>query len=321
MIALAVTTGDQDGIGLEVSAKSLFRLGPQQEAVFVLFRSADAPKKYLSLIDRKFKRKTVHNVEQALSLISDLNSSKKTASKNKVLIDVANTEAPPLWVESSARLCFQKKLSGIVTAPMSKEIISSLGWKDRGHTEILQRVCGVERIHQAFIGKHFSVLLATAHISLNNVSGSLHSQRLSQVFSSALELRSLLAAPQRKKPIALVGLNPHAGEGGILGREEIEILSPFCRQNKIVGPLSPDAAFLKKNWDSFSMYICCYHDQGLIPFKLVHGQESGVHVTMGLPFPRTSVDHGTAKDIFGKNIAKPNSMIEALQMGLQMCRA
>jgi 4-hydroxy-L-threonine phosphate dehydrogenase PdxA len=117
----------------------------------------------------------------------------------------------------------------------------------------------------------------------------------------------------------LLGLNPHAGEKGIIGSEEGQVFSHALSSvraagMKVFGPLSPDAAFMKENWKQYSLYVCCYHDQGLIPFKMIHGQDDGVHVTVGLPFIRTSVDHGTAKDIFGKNRANPQSMLAAIKL-------
>ena len=120
----------------------------------------------------------------------------------------------------------------------------------------------------------------------------------------------------KTKKIAVLGLNPHAGEGGLIGNLEKTL---FARLPKgVVGPLVPDAAFLKKNWPLYSIFVCLYHDQGLIPFKMQHGQDSGAHLTLGLAFVRTSVDHGTAVDIFNKNVANPNSMLEAIKLNIQL---
>ena len=125
--------------------------------------------------------------------------------------------------------------------------------------------------------------------------------------------------------MALVGINPHAGEDGLIGNEELDVFLEAIKIAKskkipIEGPLVPDAAFLKENWSKFSVYICPYHDQGLIPFKLVHGHKSGVHITMGLPFIRTSVEHGTAKKLFGKNKAYYESMLEAIKWSIDLAK-
>jgi len=319
MKTLALTTGDTDGIGLEVSAKALNKIGPQKDHLFFLLRDQSAPKRYLSLIDKKFERVTFSRYQDAKDFIL-ASRKKKTSLSKRILIDLASTEPPPIWVEQAARSCHEKILSGLVTAPLSKELIASLGWKDRGHTEILKRITGVPFIHQSFVGRHFNVVLATAHCPLGEVSQSLTQPVLKSTLTAARKLQEVLPRLQKSKPIALLGLNPHAGENGILGKEELNLLVPFCKSNKIIGPLSPDAAFLKKNWSLFSTYIACYHDQGLIPFKMIHGQNSGVQVSIGLSFPRTSVDHGTAKDIFGKNIANANSMLESIKLALRLIK-
>ncbi|MCB0363235.1 MAG: 4-hydroxythreonine-4-phosphate dehydrogenase PdxA, partial [Bdellovibrionales bacterium] len=148
---------------------------------------------------------------------------------------------------------------------------------------------------------------------------------LVQSLIAASRLRKLLKPSLREKPIALVGLNPHAGEDSLIGNEEEKIFLTALKEadrNKIAveGPLVPDAAFSPENWSRYSVFVCPYHDQGLIPFKMIHGQKSGVHITMGLPFVRTSVDHGTAKNIFGKNRANPNSMVEALKWAIMLAK-
>jgi 4-hydroxythreonine-4-phosphate dehydrogenase len=139
-------------------------------------------------------------------------------------------------------------------------------------------------------------------------------------------MRRVLDKKPASRPLALLGLNPHAGEEGIIGDTEKKIHHSVIesareRGVKIEGPLVPDAAFFEKNWSEYSVYIANYHDQGLIPFKMIHGQESGIHLTMGLPFVRTSVDHGTAKDIFGKNKADASSMTLAIEWAIRLSRS
>jgi 4-hydroxythreonine-4-phosphate dehydrogenase len=149
---------------------------------------------------------------------------------------------------------------------------------------------------------------------LSRVSKSLTLRRLRSGIAAAKFLRGLARS---RKPIALVGLNPHAGENGLLGSEELK-WKGLLKSKVVEGPLVPDAAFLPHQWKKYSVYVCPYHDQGLIPFKLVHGFDEGVHLTLGLPFVRTSVDHGTAKELFGKNIAKHGSMREALELAMKL---
>jgi 4-hydroxythreonine-4-phosphate dehydrogenase len=177
-----------------------------------------------------------------------------------------------------------------------------------------------------FIGKKFNVVLTTAHIPIVKVSQSLKAMDILAGIHAAESLRQQLPKPLQKKPIGILGLNPHAGEEGLIGKEELLYLNKAIQtalKEKIptIGPLVPDAAFLEKNWKKYSVYLAMYHDQGLIPFKIIHGQKSGAHISLGLPFVRTSVDHGTAKDIFGKNEAIANSMIEAIQACLRIVRS
>ena len=312
---LAITTGDSDGIGFEVSAKALAKIGPQKNTVFVLFRSRNLHKKnlkYLSLIDKEFIRLTFNKFSDLKIFLQN----NPISSKN-ILLDYSASSLAPHWVEEAASLCLDKLCKGMVTAPLSKVLIAKSGLKGMGHTEILKRMAKAKRIHQAFVGAHFNVILMTSHIPLKDVPKQvLSSKNLNVSLKSALELKNLLPINQRKKPLAMLGLNPHAGEDGLLGKEEASALKEFCKQHKISGPLSPDAAFLKENWNKYSVYMACYHDQGLIPFKTIHGQDSGIHISVGLPFLRTSVDHGTAKDIFGKNKANASSMFEAITFAL-----
>lgn len=165
----------------------------------------------------------------------------------------------------------------------------------------------------AFAGQNFNILLASDHIALEKVPQFLTKKTLSEAIGNARKFKALLKS---KKKIAILGLNPHAGEKGMLGQFEKKFMAALPPD--VVGPLVPDAAFLKANWNKYSVFICLYHDQGLIPFKLVHGQDSGVHITVGLPFIRTSVDHGTAFDIYNKNLANQASMLDAINLNLKL---
>ena len=208
-------------------------------------------------------------------------------------------------MELSAQAAMFNHIDAILQRlPMSKTQIQSSGYNKIGHTEILQTVAKCEDVHMAFIGKKFSVLLATPHIPLKNVSKALNLKVLKSAIRSANQLRSLLSNKQTKHPIAVLGLNPHAGENGLIGNEEEIIKHAISdlkkRKNSHRRPTCSGCCFFESNWKKYSVYVACYHDQGLIPFKMIHGQESGVHITMGLPFLRTSVDHGTAKNILVK---------------------
>lgn len=305
---IVITTGDVDGIGLEVTVKALQKLGPQKNSQFIVYRSADAPTFHLS----RFKRIQVLDLPDALSL---------SPQKNQ-LIEIVRRDSPAKWVEESASACFLRQADSLVTAPLSKQEVQSAGFSDIGHTDILKRVTGSKTAFMAFMGPKFNVLLITGHIPLKKVEATLSAELLEQAVKAAMQLRTLLGATQARKPLAVVGTNPHAGDQGLIGSIDRLLVSPFIKHKSkkipIVGPLVPDVAFLPDNWKKYSVYLAQYHDQGLIPFKMIHGFDAGVHLTLGLPIRRSSVDHGTAKDLFGKNKANPGSMIEAIKWGVRL---
>lgn len=312
-LKVVLTTGDHDGIGLEVTAKALHKIGPQKGVQFFLWRKDGISAKYLKLIDEKFTRITVDDLDEALKI------------EGPYLVDIASDLSPASWVEQTAKACLQKKVTAMATAPLSKTSIKEAGFKDLGHTDILKRVSKVKSVHMGFVGEHFNVVLATGHLPIANITKHLSFSVVAEALLHANQVRKSLSSAQQKKPIGILGLNPHAGEEGLIGKEELLIfpnLKSFAKEHKIPieGPLVPDAAFFPQNWKKYSVYVSLYHDQGLIPFKMIHGQDSGVHISLGIPFVRTSVDHGTAKDIFGKNKANPSSMFDAIRWAIKLAR-
>ena len=303
---VVITTGDADGIGPEVTTKALTRLGPRPDVQFIVFRSSATAYKS----PRGFRRRTVDDLEAAADV----------AFAPEVILDVASAEPPARWVEHAARACLIGRARAMVTAPLSKTSIIAAGLKDIGHTEILARLSGASPLHMGFVGAKFAVVLATGHQPLRDAIKGFDEAALERAITAARGLRAGLPPKRRARPMALVGMNPHAGEEGLLGAEESWFRAVIARHPDVVGPLVPDAAFLAKNWPLHSVYISPYHDQGLIPFKLVHGFGGGVHLTLGLPFVRSSVDHGTAKDLFGKNLADPGSMMDAITTALRLAK-
>lgn len=315
-LRISITTGDPDGIGTEITAKALAKMKPQSGVSFFLWRSPRMAKRDLDLIDRSFKRITVNTWAEAL---------KAHPASYKEIVDINSNLPAPMWVEQSAQASLFGHVDAMVTAPLSKTSIAAAGLTDLGHTGILKRVSKSKELFMGFIGDHFNVLLATGHAPISDVTDLLTEARLMKAVRAADELRRVLDKKSQAKPIALLGLNPHAGEHGLIGSVETKVHDKVLATSKdeklnVEGPLVPDAAFFPKNWKKYSVFVANYHDQGLIPFKMTHGQESGVHVTMGLPFVRTSVDHGTAKDIFGKNKADPRSMLQALEWAIRLKR-
>ncbi len=212
------------------------------------------------------------------------------------------------------------KVSAIVTAPLNKEAMHVAGLDFPGHTEILAQRSGTPYVAMMLVNDRLRVILATIHIALSEVSPTL---------TTALELRTIELAQQACQAmgiasprIGVAGLNPHAGEHGKFGREDLDIIAPAIAQAqargiKASGPWPGDTLFMRARLGEFDICVAQYHDQGLIPIKYL-GIDQGVNITVGLPFVRTSVDHGTAFDIAGKGIADPSSLREAFEMARTM---
>ena len=228
-------------------------------------------------------------------------------------------------LEEAVQLALRGEIDAVVTAPIHKARMYDIGFKFPGQTEFFADRCGVTDFAMLLTGGKLTVALVTTHIPLATVSSSLRKQEIVRV---GLLLEHFLRRRGVAKPrIAVAGLNPHAGESGALGQEEIETIVPAVSELQqicgpratVAGPFSPDTLFYhaaRGDWDGV---LCMYHDQGLIPLKL-HAFHEGVNVTLGLPFPRTSPDHGTAFEIAGKNISRPDSMIAAINLAVELTR-
>jgi 4-hydroxythreonine-4-phosphate dehydrogenase len=230
-------------------------------------------------------------------------------------------------LEEAARLAVQGELDAVVTGPINKARMYKVGFKFPGQTEFFADRCGVKNFAMLLTGGKLTVALVTAHISLRDVPDALTTDDIVRV---GLLLENFLHRRGIQQPrIAVAGLNPHAGESGALGNEERELIIPAVQQLQSAirnpksaifrGPFPPDTVFYHAANGDWDGVLCMYHDQGLIPLKL-HAFHEGVNVTLGLPFPRTSPDHGTAFDIAGKNIARPDSMIAAINLAVELAR-
>ncbi len=224
-------------------------------------------------------------------------------------------------IVAGVRLVQKGKAAAVVTAPVAKKAIQSLGYDFPGHTELIARLAGNAEVRMMMAGTSLRVVLATTHVSLRSVPKLLDPERVArtaEIAADALRRHFRIRRPR----IALAGLNPHAGEGGAFGDEEIRILEPAVARARaqgirLDGPHSPDTVFHRARLGEFDAVLALYHDQGLIPFKLLHFSD-GVNVTLGLPFPRTSPDHGTAYDIAGRGAADASSMAAAMRLAAEM---
>jgi 4-hydroxythreonine-4-phosphate dehydrogenase len=206
--------------------------------------------------------------------------------------------------------------SGVVTNAIHKEAWHLSGLPYPGHTEYLVEKTASPNHAMMLTSREITCSLVTTHVSLTSVPGLLNEKRMLEVITLTHEAMSAIRG--RPARLAMPGLNPHAGEGGLFGREEIELIIPVLKKARalgieIAGPLSPDTAFLPAIRKEVDAYVCLYHDQGLIPLKTL-AFDLGVNVTLGLPIVRTSVDHGTAFDIAGQGIASESSLIEAIRL-------
>jgi 4-hydroxythreonine-4-phosphate dehydrogenase len=237
---------------------------------------------------------------------------------------IETSRAAAAALEEAVTLARRGKLNGIVAGPVHKARMYEAGFKFPGQTEFFAERCGVKNFAMCLTGGKMTVALVTTHIPLGKVPRAL---KKSEIVRVGLLLLEFLRLRSKSAPrIAVAGLNPHAGESGKIGREEIEIIAPAVAELSairnpksaiFVGPVSPDTIFHRASEGEFDAVLCMYHDQGLIPLKL-HAFHRGVNVTLGLPFPRTSPDHGTAFEIAGKGIARPDSMIAAINLAVEL---
>ena len=214
----------------------------------------------------------------------------------------------------------QDRVSAIATAPVNKEAFAAAGLSWRGHTDLLAHLCDVDDVAMLFWSDRLRVVLATVHIPLAEVPRALTTERLLAVIR--LTARSLPRFGVARPRLAVAGLNPHAGENGVLGLEDRDVLTPAVVEAQssgidVTGPLPADTVFVRAARGEFDVVVAAYHDQGLVPVKLLAFGRA-VNVTLGLPIIRTSVDHGTAFDIARQGVADEGSLIEAILLAAKL---
>ena len=230
-------------------------------------------------------------------------------------------------VAKAVDLALEGVVDGIVTAPISKEAIQRAGWLVPGHTEFLQERTGAETVVMVLAADleagPLRVALVTVHVPVESVARLVtrpRVERICRTLEAALQSDLGIEAPR----LAMLGLNPHAGDGGVIGSEEIGTIRPALERLRaggleVDGPFPADAFFGRAAWSRYDAVVAMYHDQGLAPFKAL-AQGAGVNVTLGLPIVRTSPDHGTAFDVAGRGVADPSSMVAAITMAADMAR-
>jgi 4-hydroxythreonine-4-phosphate dehydrogenase len=226
-------------------------------------------------------------------------------------------------IRKAVKLANNKDIDAIVTAPLNKEALHLAGHKYPGHTEILASLTGTKDYAMLLYEKKLSIIHVSTHVSLLKAVTGLRRERIEKVIEIGNEVMKRLCKGEPR--IAVAGINPHAGENGLFGNEEINEIIPAVKNMKgkginVEGPIPPDTVFLQTLNSKYDLVVAMYHDQGHIPLKLI-GFNSGVNVTVGLPFLRTSVDHGTAFDIAWKGKANEESMVEAIKLSIKLVQS
>ena len=318
---IGISMGDPAGIGPEIIVKALNT--PKIHAVCqpIVIGDTTILKKALQLLSSPLN---IIPVDHPANAINDL--------KNIFVINESNLDetviglscptmetgkAMEKYIITGVNMARNKEIDGLVTCPITKTGLKIAGSRFHGHTELIADQTGTREFAMMLAGARLKVVLVSIHIPICNVAKSLTIQNILQTIG--LTQDSLINRFGIQSPkLAVAGLNPHAGEDAMFGNEEKKIIIPAVDQARkqglnIEGPLPPDTIFFHAVNGKYDAVICMYHDQGLIPFKLVHFKD-GVNTTLGLPIIRTSVDHGTAYDIAWKGIADPTSLVEAIHM-------
>jgi len=334
---IAITIGDAAGIGPEIIVKAFFQAPEQFHNCIVVGDKAVMQRAWqvVTAKTRPLPKPMPINMpmQEGLSIqqVGSPLAPEQLPAFGKISAIAGQLAADSITWATQAAL--RGEVSAIVTAPLNKEALSLVRINFPGHTEMLQALAA-QHLHKTIA--ELPVRMMLANRQLKTVLVTIH-QPLRQAIDAitvdtVLETlrithRAELASTGRAPHLAVAGLNPHAGEGGLMGREEIDIIQPAIQLAKaegmhVSGPWSPDTVFMRARAEhgqpgAFDVVVAMYHDQGLIPVKYL-GVEQGVNITLGLPFVRTSPDHGTAFDLAGKGVADPSSLLEAMSMALRL---
>ncbi|MBI5664079.1 MAG: 4-hydroxythreonine-4-phosphate dehydrogenase PdxA [Nitrospirae bacterium] len=314
--------GDPGGVGPEIIVKAMFCAEIRDYCNPVVIGDAGVLSEAVKLTGLPLKIRSISGIsesrpEAGTFEVMDMKSGpafkKNVPSKNA-------GRAIVKYIKKSVELALKKEVDAIVTAPISKESLKMAGYPWPGHTELLAELTGSGKFAMMFASEKLKVILCTIHIPLKDVPKRINGKLVFETIKLAGVGTKMLGIDNPR--IAVAGLNPHAGESGIMGKEEIKSIIPAVQKAQsaglsVSGPYPPDVIFHKAYDGAFDIIVCMYHDQGLIPFKMI-AFDTGVNVTVGLPIIRTSPDHGTAFDIAWKNKANPSSMLEAIKLASKL---
>ncbi len=327
-----LTMGDPSGIGPEIILKALFSRRTIEAADMVVAGYPEPFERDAAMLNMDISMNLIHssrNLSRKPDTVNLIVPDKKAAIPLAYGIhDPRCGAAAAYCIELAANLALAGEAGAVVTAPISKESLNTAGYRFPGHTEFLQRLTGAGDIAMLLTLDRFRVVHVVTHAAIREVPNMVKKDRIVRVSTLLHDALRLIGIQQ--PGIAVSGLNPHAGEAGMFGREEIEEIVPAVEElrangMRIAGPFPPDTIFARGYCGEFDGIVAMYHDQGHIALKLAgfrfggeRREVGGVNTTLGLPIIRTSVDHGTAFDIAGKAVASELSMIEAVEMASKM---
>jgi len=318
MKRVAITMGEPGGIGPEVALKAISATLDGFTPVLVGdLKVFEKTMDDIGLVGLTLKPVTEpEDLEPGIIQVIDTGRAEYSVGKPTAGGGRASVEA----IKKAVELARSGSVHSIATAPISKEALKLAGYAWPGHTEMLAELTGTKDFAMMLVGGSLRVLLVTIHVSYAEVPGLVTEESVLRTIRLAMRAAEMLDLNEPR--IAVCGLNPHAGEAGMFGAEEREIITPAIDAAAkegipVSGPYPPDTVFFRAARGEFDIVVAMYHDQGLIPLKLLAFEE-GVNVTVGLPIIRTSPDHGTAYEIAGRGEANPSSMIEAIRLALRL---
>lgn len=308
---IAITVGDPAGIGPEVALKAIAAKEISEICKPVIIGDNIVIEETVEKFSIPLNAGSIEIIDTGEIKNRDFEKNKPTASGGKACAS---------YIKKAVELALNREASAIVTAPISKESLKMAGLKWPGHTEMLAELTNTKDFAMMFYSDKLKLILTTIHTALKNVPDLIKKEKVLKTIILAKKSCDMLDIENPK--IAVSGLNPHAGESGIFGDEEIKEIIPAIEETQgmgipVSGPYPADTLFHKAYNGEFDIVVCMYHDQGLAPFKMI-SFEKGVNMTVGLPIIRTSPDHGTAYDIAWKGIADPSSMIEAIKLAARV---
>ena len=323
-VRIAISLGDPAGIGTEVTLKALQHPRLRRRVAPVLFGDLTVARETVDRLRLKMRflpATAVDDPHGAIPLVEV--ATLPAGARRPGRPSRAGGEAAFQAIVAAVRSVQGGHTAAVVTAPISKANIVAAGHEFAGHTELLTELSKAPCVRMMMAGPRLRVVLVTTHVALRKVPSLLTPGRIGDTITLTQQtLRTRFGI--RRPRIAVCGLNPHAGEAGLFGQEDERVIRPAVQQARrrgvqAIGPLPADSVFAHAVDGRYDAVVCMYHDQGLAPFKLLHFRD-GVNVTLGLPFVRTSPDHGTAYDIAGRGVADPSSMIAAIELAMKLAR-